>query len=496
MPHRFQYGSARVVACAALAILFSAARAASPQTIISSSWLSQDVGAPAIRGQVTASGSNLTITAGGSDIWGTSDQFHFLYQRVAGDVDVRARVVSITAAHAWSKAGVMIRATLDPSSPHAYMLASAGKGMAFQRRSAAGGVSTNTAGPLSAPPRWVRLVRAGALVTAYVSADGNSWTAIGSDTIALGATAYVGIAVTSHDAYTATTAVVSSASILPAGQTARDIGSPALAGSANYNAAGFTITAAGRDIWDTADQFHFVFQPFAGDIDVSAHVSSISYADRWSKQGVMIRESLDAGSRHAMTLASAGRGYAFQRRPTTNGVSEHTGGPSSSPPGWIRLTRVGDLFTSYVSTDGQSWQVIGTDTIPMAYAVYVGLAATSHDAAAYSVSKVDSFTVRAASSQPQTSTSSPTGVSFQASADDATLVTSYRLDVYVVGVDTTRSTPIATLNAGKPASDVKGDITITAPAFFAALPAGDYQLTVSAVGTAGVGQSAPITFTR
>jgi regulation of enolase protein 1 (concanavalin A-like superfamily) len=483
-----------VVVCAALAILLSYAGTASAQTTVPAPWLAQDIGAPVIPGQSAGTATTVTITAGGADIWGTSDHFHFVYQRVTGDVDVRARIRSVSPASAWSKAGVMIRASLDPSSPHAYMLASAGKGLAFQRRAAAGALSENTAGPAVAPPQWVRLVRAGSTVTAYTSGDGSTWTPVGSATVALAATAYVGIAVTSHNEFSATTAVVSNISVLPAGVTARDIGAPALAGTTSYSSGTYTITASGRDIWDTADQFQFVFARASGDLDVSARVLSIGYADRWSKAGVMIRESLDAGSRHAMTLASAGRGYAFQRRMTTNGLSENTAGPASAPPGWVRLTRVGDLFTAYASTDGQSWQVIGTDTIPMASEVYVGLAVTSHDVATYTIGKIDSLSVRAASTPAQSP--APTGVAFQASTDNATLVTRYRLDVFAANADTTTAAPVAGIDVGKPSPDANGDITVTVPDFFSALPPGSYQLTVSAVGSGGIGRSAPIPFTR
>ena len=493
--HRFQHVSTRVVVCAALALVLSYADAAWSQTTVSGPWLGQDIGAPVIPGQATGTATSFTITAGGADVWGTSDHFHFVYQRVTGDVDIRARIKSVSAASAWSKAGVMIRASLDPSSPHTYMLASAGKGLAFQRRTAAGALSENTAGAAVAPPQWVRLVRVGSTVTAYASSDGSAWTPVGGATVALPAAAYVGIAVTSHNEFTATTAVVSDVSVLPAGLSARDIGAPALAGTTSYSSGTYAITASGRDIWDTSDQFQFVFQRTSGDVDVSARVVSIGYSDRWSKAGVMIRESLQAGSRHAMALASAGRGYAFQRRMTTNGLSENTAGPASPPPGWVRLTRVGDLFTAYASPDGQTWQVIGTDTIPMASEIYVGLAVTSHDVATYTTSKIDSLSVRVAS-PPSSSSSSPSGVAFQASTDNATLVTSYVLDVFAANVDPTTAPVVASINLGKPTPDASGEITVTIPDFFSALPAGSYQLTISAIGSGGVGRSSPILFTR
>ena len=44
----------------------------------------------------------------------------------------------------------------------------------------------------------MKLQRNGNLFSAYESADGVNWTLVGTDTIAMGTTVYVGLAVTSH----------------------------------------------------------------------------------------------------------------------------------------------------------------------------------------------------------------------------------------------------------------------------------------------------------
>ena len=51
-----------------------------------------------------------------------------------------------------------------------------------------------------------------------------------------------------------------------------------------------------RDIWDVADQFRFGFKRLTGDGSIVAKVDSIDNTNVWAKAGVMIRESLDAGS--------------------------------------------------------------------------------------------------------------------------------------------------------------------------------------------------------
>ena len=369
------------------------------QSAFPAPWANRDIGSPVIPGSATLTlPSTVTVNASGADIWGTNDQFHFVYVPVTGDVDVRVRVDSIAATSTWAKAGVMIRGSLTADAAHGFALVSYSKGLAFQRRPAAGGLSVHTGGELAGAPRWVRLVRLGTTVTAYSSVTGTSWTTIGSDTIQLGATAYVGLAATSTNAFVPGTATMSQLAMevpasLPNGQASADIGAPAVRGSASFSGGTYTVNAAGADIWGTSDQFHYVYQQASGDIDVKVRVASVSYADQWSKAGVMIRASLDADSAHGFVLMSAGRGSAFQRRPTDGGLSVGTTGSTAAPPGWVRLKRSGNLVTAYRSTDGVNWVTIGSDSIVLPDQVYVGIAATSHNAAAATTVKADNFSV-------------------------------------------------------------------------------------------------------
>lgn len=399
--------SRRASTIVCLFLFFVGADAAQLFAQVPSPWTARDIGSPAIAGSVSFYQGQFTVTAAGSDIWGASDQFQFVYQQITGDVDVVARVDSVTMAHAWSKAGVMIRSSLAANAAHGFALVSAGKGVALQSRAQDGGLSTNTAGSLAAPPQWVRLIRSGTQLTAYSSATGSTWTTIGTATIALGSTAYVGLATTSHNAGASTTALLSQVAVvplsLPAPLKSMDIGAPAIKGAVSYRQGVYTVHAAGTDIWSTSDQFHFVYQQVSGDVEVVARIGSIKYADQWSKSGVMIRETLTAGSRHALSLSSAGKGYAFQRRVDTGGFSENTAGTAGAPPGWVRLVRIGAQIQAFQSLDGTRWTSIGTDAIPMADTVYVGIATTSHNAAAATDAVVDNFKVTplgSASNQP------------------------------------------------------------------------------------------------
>jgi hypothetical protein len=94
---------------------------------------------------------------------------------------------------------VMIRNSLSSSAANAFMLVSAAKGLSFQYRTASGGTSINIPGALVGAPEWVRIVRAGSTITGYTSSNGSSWTRVGSASITIGSTVYIGLAVTSHD---------------------------------------------------------------------------------------------------------------------------------------------------------------------------------------------------------------------------------------------------------------------------------------------------------
>jgi regulation of enolase protein 1 (concanavalin A-like superfamily) len=126
-----------------------------------------------------------------------------------------ARVRSIENTHAWAKAGVMFRQLLTPGSMQVDLFVSPGKGVAMQYRAANGGSSANVAVIPGAAPEWVRLTRRGSMVEGLISTDGVTWSAVGSLSIDFGDDLNAGLAVTSHNASTETTAMFDDVSLTP-----------------------------------------------------------------------------------------------------------------------------------------------------------------------------------------------------------------------------------------------------------------------------------------
>lgn len=354
-------------------------------------WQTQDIGAVGISGSASFASGTYTLTGAGADIWGTADALRYAYTTLNGDGQITARVVTEQNVNVWTKAGVMIRESVAPGSAHALMLVSPGKGTAFQRRVLTNGVSTHTPGAFVTAPYWVRLSRSGNTITASQSADGTTWTIVGTDTIAFAPTVLVGLAVSSHTTAAAATATFDNVAVESLSLwSSQDVGAVGLAGSTSISGGVFTLTGEGADIWGTADAFHFTYQRLTGDGEIVARVASLSATHAWHKVGVMIRNDLTPGSAHGLMLVSSGKGLAFQRRVAADGISTHTAGPLLTAPQWVKIARAGDVITASWSSDGTTWNVVGSDTIPMAPTVYIGLANSSHVTGVLGTALVDS----------------------------------------------------------------------------------------------------------
>lgn len=160
-------------------------------------WQNQDLGSPIVAGNAGFVNGTFVINGSGTDIYGTSDQFHFVYQTLSGDGEITARVTSITNTNTWAKAGVMIRTSLESNAPNAFMLVSANSGTQFQYRTMTGG-STFSAKQSGVAPVWLKMIRKGNSLTGYQSSEGTFWTQVGTTTVSTGSNVFIGLAVSSH----------------------------------------------------------------------------------------------------------------------------------------------------------------------------------------------------------------------------------------------------------------------------------------------------------
>jgi len=146
------------------------------------------------------------------------------------------------------------------------------------------------------------------------------------------------------------------------------------------------MNGIGTDIWNNGDQFRYAYKSLSGNGSMTVRVDSIALSNEWAKAGVMIRETLEAGSKHAFVALTPtpSHGLSFQRRPTADAASANTDVADIALPHWVKLTRTGNVFAAQQSEDGETWTDIVVSPaldIAMAANVYIGLAVCSHDTA-------------------------------------------------------------------------------------------------------------------
>ena len=181
--------------------------------------------------------------------------------------------------------------------------------------------------------------------------------------------------------------------VTAAGFANQDVGSTGQPGAASYAAGLFTVQGAGADIWGSADAFHYVYQPLAGDGQIVARVASLQNTDTYAKAGVMIRESLAASAPHAVLDVRPSGWVEWMTRALPGGSTTYLSGANQPVPVWLRLTRAGSTVTADISSNGSSWTRIGNTTIALSQTIFVGLAVTSHNTGTLNTASFDNVAV-------------------------------------------------------------------------------------------------------
>jgi hypothetical protein len=122
--------------------------------------------------------------------------------------------------------------------------------------------------------------------------------------------------------------------------------------------------------------------------------------DPWAKAGVMVRSDLGADASHLMLALTPEHGVAFLKReskglPTTQPLL------SASPAQpWLKLVRQGSTFCAFISTNGLSWDWLGSESISAGTEMFWGLAVSSHDNSRLGTVVLDGVAIDNAPSAP------------------------------------------------------------------------------------------------
>ena len=160
----------------------------------------QDIGSASNTSYLTLASNGVTVVAAGRDLGGLADQANLQYELRTGDFDVSARITGLNWGDLWTKAGLMARESLDTGSRFVASVATPDlNGVFMETRDPAYSPALSLGSfPANYPDTWIRLKRTGNVFSGFASYDGQSWTSLGSVTIAMPAQIYFGLVTSSH----------------------------------------------------------------------------------------------------------------------------------------------------------------------------------------------------------------------------------------------------------------------------------------------------------
>lgn len=163
-------------------------------------WSMETLGGANQAGDAVRLDSGALRVSGSGKLTGASDSGTFVWQKLTGDGQIVARISSLARAGSETRVGVMIRDSLSAKSPHVFLgINDDGSCRQIIRQRQGGPQRSEKAGKSGIPDVWLKLVRSGDTVTTFKSDDGEKWRRVGSDSVKLGRTCYVGLIVSGGD---------------------------------------------------------------------------------------------------------------------------------------------------------------------------------------------------------------------------------------------------------------------------------------------------------
>ncbi len=428
-------------------------------------WSKVDLGGVASQVQVSESFWSISQWSSGGT---SSDGLSFVYQRVTGDAEVSVRVASI--APAAGVAGLMVRGTLDPASPHLWLRTSPSGQRSVRRQLAAGLAATTTTIGSGGMPAWLKLVRQGVLVSLYQSTNGTTWTLLATEAVDLPASIYIGWAVARSTA-SSLLAVLDNVRLSAA--SANEVPTISLTAPSSattvFEGDPFTISAIASDRDDRVEAVEFFVDSTRVGVDTTA-----PYVASWTATGVglhmvsaLARDSDGAVVRTpAVAVAVLARSGYDEGSPSGGTTGTGPGGTTGTGSGGT--TGPGSGGTTGPSSGGTTGTGTGGTT-------GTGTGGTAGTGTGGTVGPVD--------------TTSTWRLLFRPSPDHDRTVDRYTAEIYLLN----GFVLVATRDLGRPAV-VGSEITVDLTTLIRPLPLGLYRIAVQAVDDSTHLRSSPAGF--
>ncbi len=157
-----------------------------------------------------------------------------------------------------------------------------------------------------------------------------------------------------------------------------DIGYNGIPGDVCQDGEVFTIRASGAGFNGTADNMHYLYQPFTGKITVSAQTRSVQNTNGNAVAGTMVRGNLDAGSPSVMIGITALGNLVFIARQAPDQLPRITLQNAAGIPAWTRLTVTDNVITGFWSSDSLHWTAFDSVQLNLGGQGFAGVAYSAY----------------------------------------------------------------------------------------------------------------------
>ena len=161
-----------------------------------------DIGAPKIAGAATynAASQEYTLTASGTNMWGTRDEFHFAWRKLKGDFILQARVEFIgNGVEPHRKMGLIARKSMDADAPYVDAVVHGDGGAYLQHRRTAAAI-TEQVDAAAKGADFIQLERRGNTYIFSAAKFGDPYKQQQVTDIDLGDEPYIGLFLCAHNA--------------------------------------------------------------------------------------------------------------------------------------------------------------------------------------------------------------------------------------------------------------------------------------------------------
>jgi len=141
----------------------------------------------------------------------------------------------------------------------------------------------------------------------------------------------------------------------------------------------YRITGGGNNMWDTGDDFYFVWKKISGNVTLTADVQFVGTSEAEHRKAVlMLRQNLDRDSAYA-DVAFHGSGLTSLQFRGFAGERTYQIFTQLEQPARVRILRQGSRFTMYTGKPGEELKASDpVEFVSLKDPVYVGLGVCSH----------------------------------------------------------------------------------------------------------------------